>query len=345
MHLVEPDVFDEPHRALVLFPGLSGEPDDHVGANGNPGDGATYLVDQIPILPRGVAATHPGQHLVVAGLDRQVDVLAHLVKPRHRPHDPPAHEHGVGGEEPYAGEPLDGIQRVEQVRQVLPVRQVVAIGVHGLPQEGDFLDSPGDQVLHLGHDLRDRSADLPASPVWDDAEGAHQVAAMDDGDVAADRRPGRRQAAYTALPVQPHALSQQVQQRTVLLGPHEGVDEGEGGAKAMAPGPHHAPHQGHHAVGPGGLEGLHRPQGVGHLVLGVLSDHAGVEDYDVGVLGPVHRTETELLQGAGEPLRVGDVHLAAYGPYVVAFHGLRRSLKVRYGGGNGIRTHEPNYSG
>src|SRR5688572_3144929 len=49
------------------------------------------------------------------------------------------------------------------------------------------------------------------------------------------------------------------------------------------------------------------------LFLRALANRAGVDDDQIGVVVAVGRLETSLLQEAGHPLRVVDVHLAAVG--------------------------------
>ena len=61
---------------LELRLGFAGKADDDVGGDGDVGDDARGCALQASIVVGGVAAPHLGQHLVVAGLDRNLDVLA-----------------------------------------------------------------------------------------------------------------------------------------------------------------------------------------------------------------------------------------------------------------------------
>jgi len=60
------------------------------------------------------------------------------------------------------------------------------------------------------------------------------------------------------------------------------------------------------------------------LVVRVLPDRAGVEDDDIGHLGPIlHRGDIDIpsaFEHAAEPLRVVDVHLAPEGADLIASH-------------------------
>ncbi len=53
-------------------------------------------------------------------------------------------------------------------------------------------------------------------------------------------------------------------------------------------------------------------------VLRLLTDDAGVDDGEVGVLGPGGRLPAETGEAGGQLVGVGLVHLAALGPDVVA---------------------------
>ena len=155
--------------------------------------------------------------------------------------------------------------------------QVLAVRVDRLAQEGHLPHAPRRQQLDLARQLRDGNAHLPPAAVRDDAEGAEEVAAMDDGHVACDVRLRRKQRANAPLPVHAVALSHQVQQGPVLLGRHEHVHEGEAVLQLPALRADHAPHESQQLAGAAPLHGLHHPQVPHHLVLGALADHTGVE--------------------------------------------------------------------
>ena len=82
----------------------------------------------------------------------------------------------------------------------------------------------------------------------------------------------------------------------------------------------HAAHQVDHQPGVVGLEGLERTQPAIGLVLGGLAHHAGVEHDHIGIFQPTGKLVAEAFKGRPQALRVGHVHLAAFGPNVVFFH-------------------------
>ena len=71
------DRFDQVERGLKVFFGLAGEADDDIARKGHAGDLCPRVVDEFPVLRGGVAAVHPLQDPVGAGLDRQVELVAY----------------------------------------------------------------------------------------------------------------------------------------------------------------------------------------------------------------------------------------------------------------------------
>ena len=74
--LVVADGLEEPERRLELGLGLAAEPDDHVGRDRDPGHRLADPGEPLEVVLDRVLAAHPLEHRVVAGLDRQVEVLA-----------------------------------------------------------------------------------------------------------------------------------------------------------------------------------------------------------------------------------------------------------------------------
>ena len=202
----------------------------------------------------------------------------------------------------------------------------MAVGVNGLAQQGDLFHTPGSQRLHFAGDLFDGTAHLAAAAVGDDAEGAHQVATVDDGHVAGDVRAGRRQRADAPFPVNAQPLSHHLQEWLELLGPHEHVDVGEAAGELVGLGPHHAAHESHDALGLLPLQGGHPSQVADDLVFGALPNDAGVKHDDVGIGGLLHRLHPHLLQGRAQPVGVRGVHLATDGPEIVTVHEKRLTV-------------------
>ena len=107
----------------------------------------TMLADRshaLQVLLDRVAAAHAGQHLVVAGLDRDVEVLADLRQLADGADDALRHVARVGGEEADARERRrsrsDDANRSARsgLRPRPRSRQVLAVGLHRLAQERDL---------------------------------------------------------------------------------------------------------------------------------------------------------------------------------------------------------------
>ena len=75
---VQLQIIQQVKGSAELCFGLPGEADDDVGGYGRAGDLVAYAIDQPAVLVYRVAALHPGQYVVVPGLDRDLDVFAYL---------------------------------------------------------------------------------------------------------------------------------------------------------------------------------------------------------------------------------------------------------------------------
>ena len=77
-----------------------------------------------------------------------------------------------------------GIASTARSRSARPglVRKVMPIGVDRLTEQCHFTHAAGNNPLDLAHDVGDRAAPLFAAAIWNDAVGAEEVAAIDDGD-------------------------------------------------------------------------------------------------------------------------------------------------------------------
>ena len=76
---------------------------------------------------------------------------------------------------------VDLVQLPQQVRKVPGLRQILAVGVDVLAQQGDLLIPLRRQLADLLHDLLRGAAALPAPDVGDDAVRAEVVAPIHDG--------------------------------------------------------------------------------------------------------------------------------------------------------------------
>ncbi len=93
----------------------------------------------------------------------------------------------------------------------------------------------------------------------------------------------------------------------------------------------HAPHHPDDQVGPRALQVLEGAELGVHLVLGLLPDRTGVEEDQVGVVGPVGQLIRLALEQAGDPLGVVLVHLTTIRDQVKLGHDLtgRRRARAR----------------
>ena len=193
-----------------------------------PGTAARIARQSLEIVLDRVLAAHPAQDRIVAGLDRQVEVLADRRTIGHRRDQPVGQVPRVRRHEPEArdrrdavGGP-DGVDRPDELGQVRPAgqielaarpalgvdvaearlrRQVVAVRVDVLAEQRDLAIAGRGERARLGDDLVERPAALGPAAERDDAVGARLVAAVDDREPGADRRPaGDRAAGHGGRP-------------------------------------------------------------------------------------------------------------------------------------------------
>ena len=322
VNLVKAQFGHQLQRTLILRFGLAGEADNYIGAERYAGDSVADAAHQLPIFVPGVGAAHPAKDFIVTGLHRQVDMLANLGQVGHRLNYPVVHIRGMRGQEADAFQTRQVVKSRQQNRQIRLIRQVITVSIHRLTQYGNRSDAPVNQQFHLARHLIHRAADLAPATVRDDAKGTHQIAAVDDRDVAGNIGMGRSQRADAAFPVQALSLSHQVQEGAKLLGLHEKVHIGEASSQLVGLGANHTTHQSQYPVRLLFLQGVHHPQVADDFILGALPDYAGVQDDYIGGIGIIHRAKAQLFQRRAQPLRVGLVHLAADSPDVKSVHQL-----------------------
>ena len=76
----------------------------------------------------------------------------------------------MGSQETDAFQTLHTVNYAQQARQVWPVRNVLAVAVDDLAQQGDLFYPLVNQCAYLGGDLPNRATALYSSPIWDDAK-------------------------------------------------------------------------------------------------------------------------------------------------------------------------------
>jgi hypothetical protein len=231
-------------------------------------------------------------------------------------------------------EPLDVAAGAQQLRRRRPVAELHAIGVDILAEQGDLDDALGDKGLDLGEDLAGAAVLLLAAQARDDAEGARVVAADGDRDPPGIRAVAARRARWRedlegfedldlgALVV-PGAVEQR-RERADVVGAEDDIDPrgalDDGAAVLLSQAAADGDLQSGFAAWPGAGAEI-----AVELVVGVLAHRAGVEDDDIGDLGPRSCREAgdidiarrlEHLAARRVALGVVDVHLAAVGAHV-----------------------------
>ena len=320
MHLVKPQLGHQRQRILKLRLRLAGKPHNNIRADGNIRDGIPYFRHQLPVLGHRIRTPHLPQHFIIPRLHRQIDMLANLGQIGHRLNDAPAHIRGMRSQKPDAFQPGDIVQPCQQVGQILPVCPVVSVGVHRLPQRGDFPHAPRRQQRRLLRHLVHRPARLPPPPVGNDAETAHQIAPVDNRHIGGNIRPLRRQRPHAPLPVQPLPFPHQRQQRLKLLRTQKQIHIGEPPFQLCRARPHHTPGQRQHRIRPPFPQRLRQVQRPRNLVLRRLPHHARIEHDHIGIGRPRHSRKPQLLQSRPQTLGIGGIHLAADRPDVIGLH-------------------------
>ena len=169
---------DKGEGILKLLIGFAGEAHNHIGGETDVRHDAAGVADELQILLPVVAAVHLPQDPVVAGLEGQVDVMGDVLAVGHDVEQLPAGVLGMGGHEPDAVIPGDGVDAAEQLGEVHRLLQALAVGVDVLPQQGDFLVARLDKLAALLDDFLGAAALLPAPHIGYDAVGAEVVAAQ-----------------------------------------------------------------------------------------------------------------------------------------------------------------------
>ncbi len=326
-------VAELPHRrarGFELLFRLAAEPYDDVGEQGRRGQDPADRLDDAPVALQPVAAVHADEHLVVARLKRQVDLLAEARKGGDGFQHFVAHVMRVGRSEvdpePAARALVRLADRPQQPgKGELGAPAVEAVGVHVLPEQRDRAVARGGERLDLGEDVGRLPRYLAAPGVGDRAEGAELVAAVLDRHVglegravvrrdapeALDRRPRRsfRRRGRTGRHRGYHAvLADDVRQLGDLLGGQEHVKELE---KAVAIRRQNAPGDERDE----GASGLH-PVPLGDagvdLVDGPLAHGAGDDAEQVRLALVLSADAAHRFDDRADALGVGEIHLTAY---------------------------------
>ena len=202
---VEAHLRGDLERRVRIGVGLAREADDDVGGDRQVVDAGACVAHPSEVPLGGVAAVHRRQHGVAAGLHREVQVLAHrrdlchggdglgpeVLGVRARVADTPHARDLTDGSQQLGEERADPaagvvdpcrpeeelvIRRRSGVEVAYPQREVAAVGVDVLAEQGDLGDAIGCGAPHLVEDVAERAADLRAAHRRNDAERAAVVA-------------------------------------------------------------------------------------------------------------------------------------------------------------------------
>ena len=155
------DLLADLERLREVLLGLAREADDDVGGDRAVGHVLADERDAVQVAPAVVGAAHRLEDRARARLQRQVDVLADRGQLGVGADDVLAHVLGVRARVAQAVEPVDGVQRVQQLGEGAPVRtQVAPVGVDVLAQQRDLARAVGD----LRADLVDELVERPRRP-------------------------------------------------------------------------------------------------------------------------------------------------------------------------------------
>ena len=174
-------LLDEGNGFLEFLLGFSGEAHDYVGGQhqiGHDGLGVIYFPQiGFPVI----VPVHGLEHPTRSGLEGQVQLLGNLRIFCHGVEElfgsvsrMARHE----ANEKIAGKLGNGSQKVGKV---LPIRQILAVGVHILTQQGNFLGTVFNETPALGQNVLKFPAPLPTPDIGYDAVGAEIVAAVHNG--------------------------------------------------------------------------------------------------------------------------------------------------------------------
>jgi hypothetical protein len=228
-------------------------------------------------------------------------------------------------------DPVDGVDHRQQLgeRGLRVLREVAAVRVDVLPQQGELPDAVVGQAPCLLQELVGRAADLAPARGRDDAVRAAAVAADRDLHPALKLALALgRQVAGEALELEEALRGDAVTRQELgelrhLSRAERDVDERELLEHLVLQRLRPAAADADHGVRLLGLEALRLAQVADQPVVRLLADRAGVEEDQVGVVAVLGLAVAERLEHALHPLRVVLVHLAPEGGDVVALHGAR----------------------
>ena len=326
--MIEADRLDQIQGAAELGIALPWEGHDHVGADRRIRHPLANAVDDAAVAVHRVAPGHCPQHVVVAALEGDVEVLAQLGEVGAGVDQAFGEVAGVARGEADAGDPVHVVHRSQQVGEGVGAAalrgdagQVASIGVDVLAQQGDLPKAAGRQALHFQPDGLGQPALFPPPHGRHHAVGAALIAAVDHIHPGAHSAvpAGRGDVLEDGVLLGGHHLLaaldplQQAGETVGVLGAHHQIQFGHPPEQRFPLLLGHAAghHQGEVGVGPF-AQGLPTQVAI-DLLLRVVADGAGVVKHQIGAVFVAAGGVAHGLEDAPHPLRVRLVHLAAEG--------------------------------
>ena len=304
--------------AEVLL-GLVREADDDVGRDGDLGHGGPELVNEHPELFERIATSHLREDAVGARLEREVDRVGHVGELGDGGDELIAEVDWIGRGEAYA---LDAGDLCDRAEEVCKVDLFVAVGVHGLAEEGELLEAHLGELVGLTEHLAGRGSTLAAAGIGDDTEGAELVAAALDGDPAGDAfGAGGRDALVGLALVEPDiedgvalaCATDKFREAAVGIGANDEVDVGGLVEDLLLEVLRHAASDADDEIGVAVLEASELRGASVDALFGLFAHGAGVHEDEIGLVESRGGLVADRGERAEDELGVGDIHLAAVG--------------------------------
>ena len=314
---------------LFRFPA---ESRDHVGADGATGHDAADGRNAVEVPLAGVSAVHALQHVAVSALNRQVDVFADVLVTRHGVEHVVRHVFGMRGAETHPKVWVDRRHHFQELGKanhglglVLDdalVVDVPLVGIDVLTQQGDLAVTRLEEFLGFPNDAFRVTAALSAAGEGHHTERTHVVTTPHDADE-------RRHAAFVQSDradlcvgllageqdvdgfLASFHLIHQIGEVAVGIRAHHQIHELLLLQQLVPQALGHASQDAHHQTGVLRLVAFEVDQSVADALFGVVSDGAGVEQHQVGVVGVTGGLIPCIGQDAGHDFAVAEIHLTA----------------------------------
>ena len=325
-------------RQCVLKLLLAGEADDNIRRQADSRNCLAQLAHAVKVLRAVVVAVHPAEDFIVTVLHRQVELRQDVLGMRHHINQLIGQVLRMAGHEADARD-ANIIQRFEQLGERDGRLEPLAVAVHILPQQHDFLHAAVTQRFRFRHNRAHFARTLPPAHIRHDAVGAVVVAAVHNRDirrVMAQALHGQtlgnrvlllhlhhRVVAFQRFE---HQFRQAVQVRRAKRQIHKAVllQNLLRHAGLLNHAAAHANHQARILLAYF-LEPRHVAQGA---ALGVVAHAAGVKQHKIRRFAVGGFLHAHVAQHSGEDFAVVRVHLAAIGHNVVALRGIRHQANL-----------------